>query len=468
MSLGSEATESDFQQRLHAAFKRADLQAGEWTTYSDVAEALGDPDSAIAVGTHLMECRRCHPYALRVLNKGGVPNPRWRRTNTADTSTQREVLEAEGLRFIDGKADPQRRITPDRFSASVGVGTQNLNVCPEHFLRPTAGGMCPECGRNLGQLGGNEAGSFAAADRELGDWKVPEGEEDPIIGGIPGVPVGTSWNNRAQVAAAGIHRPHMAGICGTRTTGAESIVVNGGYVDDRDQGSIIIYTGAGGRDPSSGHQIADQTLDQPGNAALVTSHLSQLPVRVVRGPGSDWSGRPDAGFRYDGLFMVEDHWGEVGKDGFWIWRYRLVQLVPVAEQKVESGDGDGGRVGRVLGVVNRPIRDGRISMFVKELYGYRCQICGIELEVPGGRIAEGAHIRALGEPHNGPDVRGNILCLCPNHHAVFDAGGIYVGDDLVVRDHNGEEVGTLHVRRAHRLSSEHLKYHREHVWTEKV
>ena len=118
-------------------------------------------------------------------------------------------------------------------------------------------------------------------------------------------------------------------------------------------------------------------------------------------------------------------------------------------------------------MVNRQIRDGRISKAVKDLYDYTCQICEIALDVPGGRIAEGAHIRALGEPHNGPDVKGNLLCLCPNHHAMFDGGGISVGEDFVVRDHHGEVVGTLHMRPTHGLNREHLKYHREHVWLEK-
>ena len=32
------------------------------------------------------------------------------------------------------------------------------------------------------------------------------------------------------------------------------------------------------------------------------------------------------------------------------------------------------------------------------------------------------HIQPLGQPHNGPDVIGNIICVCPNHHAELDYG----------------------------------------------
>jgi hypothetical protein len=35
-------------------------------------------------------------------------------------------------------------------------------------------------------------------------------------------------------------------------TGAESIVVSGGYEDDEDHGDTIIYTGHGGNDPQTG------------------------------------------------------------------------------------------------------------------------------------------------------------------------------------------------------------------------
>ena len=44
----------------------------------------------------------------------------------------------------------------------------------------------------------------------------------------------------------------MAGISGAERDGADSIVVSGGYEDDEDYGNVIVYTGAGGNDPSSG------------------------------------------------------------------------------------------------------------------------------------------------------------------------------------------------------------------------
>jgi len=47
----------------------------------------------------------------------------------------------------------------------------------------------------------------------------------------------------------------QAGIVGGTGSGAESIVLSGGYTDDEDHGDEIIYTGDGGRDPRTGRQI---------------------------------------------------------------------------------------------------------------------------------------------------------------------------------------------------------------------
>lgn len=93
---------------------------------------------------------------------------------------------------------------------------------------------------------------------------------DRIFGPIPGVTVGRTFPSRQSVSEARVHRPLQAGICGTGATGAESIVVSGGYVDDVDRGDEIVYTGHGGQD-DAGRQVADQRVDAPGNAALFTS-----------------------------------------------------------------------------------------------------------------------------------------------------------------------------------------------------
>ena len=75
-----------------------------------------------------------------------------------------------------------------------------------------------------------------------------------------------------------------------------------------------------------------------------------------------------------------------------------------------------------------------------------------------GPYAEGAHIRPLARPHNGPDVPENVLCLCPNCHVLFDQGAITVEDDFTLQGRSG----TLRLHPRHSIDVLHLRYHREH------
>ncbi len=279
-----------------------------------------------------------------------------------------------------------------------------------------------------------------------------------FYGDIAAFPVGSAWRNRVELAASYVHRPNQAGICGGED-GAESIVVSGGYVDDEDRGSEIIYTGQGGNNPATKRQVAHQQLTR-GNAGLVRSQLEGYPVRVVRGAGGDPQRSPASGFRYDGLFRVVDHWHAIGKDGFRIWRFRLVALESADPPPAETAAPTGPAV-RVASVIQRLVRNTEVATRVKQLHDYRCQVCSLRLDTPTGPYAEGAHVQALGRPHDGPDVIGNVLCLCPNHHVLFDAGAIFVDAHGIVRDAQGTTVGPLRMVSGHAINPDHLRYHRE-------
>jgi len=114
--------------------------------------------------------------------------------------------------------------------------------------------------------------------------------------------------------------------------------------------------------------------------------------------------------------------------------------------------------------VQRLIRNTAVSRRVKELHGYRCQVCGELIGiVGGGAYAEGAHIRPLGRPHDGPDVESNVLCLCPNDHVRFEFGALVIDDDLTVIDRIGDRVvGVLRTVTGHTIDPVQLAYHREH------
>ncbi len=80
---------------------------------------------------------------------------------------------------------------------------------------------------------------------------------------------------------------------------------------------------------------------------------------------------------------------------------------------------------RIMATTYRILRDTAASRQLKADHECRCQICDITIELPGGmRYAEAHHVRPLGRPHDGPDVRENMIVLCPNHHAMCDYGTI--------------------------------------------
>ena len=56
---------------------------------------------------------------------------------------------------------------------------------------------------------------------------------DRHFGSITGVEVGALFENRVELAEAGVHKPRQAGISGSGSEGADSIVVSGGYEDGR-------------------------------------------------------------------------------------------------------------------------------------------------------------------------------------------------------------------------------------------
>lgn len=106
----------------------------------------------------------------------------------------------------------------------------------------------------------------------------------------------------------------------------------------------------------------------------------------------------------------------------------------------------------------RIIRNTAQARAVKELHGYRCQFCDIRLQMPAGFYAEGAHIKPLGAPHRGPDTADNILCLCPNHHLLFDVGAVTIADDLSLIGMPGKVRSSP----KHPISLEYVRYHRSH------
>jgi len=103
---------------------------------------------------------------------------------------------------------------------------------------------------------------------------------------------------------------------------------------------------------------------------------------------------------------------------------------------------------RVQTTVTRVVRDSAVAFWVKQIHEYRCQICGERIDLPDGRhYAEAHHIKPLGGDHEGPDVRENVLCVCPNHHAALD---------FMVRDIN---LAELRPAEGHTVGEEYVRHH---------
>ncbi|KAL4250953.1 hypothetical protein ABKN59_005245 [Abortiporus biennis] len=164
-------------------------------------------------------------------------------------------------------------------------------------------------------------------------------DRDPHIdpkkfGHIPGVAIGTVFESRQLCSNSGVHPGIMAGIYGTRDEGARSVCLSGGYEDDVDEGDTFTYTGCGGRDlekPNGkklrvGPQAVDQSFDHKYNAALRLSSKTRNPVRVVRGFKLDSVFAPAKGYRYDGLYVVEKAWMDVGQSGHQVCRFFFRRL----------------------------------------------------------------------------------------------------------------------------------------------
>jgi E3 ubiquitin-protein ligase UHRF1 len=87
----------------------------------------------------------------------------------------------------------------------------------------------------------------------VGGWS--RRHSDSLVHAAQGVTVGEWWKDRLDCRQWGAHFPHVAGIAGQSSVGAQSVVLSGGYEDDRDEGDWFLYTGSGGRDLSGNKRV---------------------------------------------------------------------------------------------------------------------------------------------------------------------------------------------------------------------
>ena len=300
------------------------------------------------------------------------------------------------------------------------------------------------------------------------------------FGEVPGFPEGSTFLSREELRQAGLHSKPVDGISCIFGNPADAIVLSGGYIDDKDEGDYILYTGQGGQDPKTKKQIRDQVLEK-GNLGLMMSKDRGIPIRVIRGSGHKSIYSPKDGYRYDGLYSIDEAFTEQSKDGPWIWRFELRKIQsdevitwsepkekvsttkPTSDLIAPAGNSNPER--RSSGVIQRIVRNSKVTQFIKALYDNRCQFCEIQLMTSSGGYSEGAHIRPLGGTHKGSDTPENILCLCANCHTLFDKGALYVEENsLSVKSTIYPEYESkLVLLNKHQIDITNFEYHRLHI-----
>ena len=185
--------------------------------------------------------------------------------------------------------------------------------------------------------------------------------------------------------------------------------------------------------------------------------------------------------RYDGLYSIDEAFTEQSSDGPWIWRFELRKIkseeiqtwtqqetlstIVKAPVDLVAPAGNTSPERRSSGVIQRIVRNSKVTQFIKALYDNRCQFCEIQLMTSSGGYSEGAHIRPLGGTHKGSDTTENVLCLCANCHTLFDKGALYVEEkSLTIKSTvDANFLKSLSVVELHQINADNLAYHRVHI-----
>jgi len=112
------------------------------------------------------------------------------------------------------------------------------------------------------------------------------------------------------------------------------------------------------------------------------------------------------------------------------------------------------------------LRNTLLAADMKRRYDNVCQVCRETVRLSNCTYAESHHIRPLGSPHDGPDVEGNILVVCPNHHVMFDRGALVIDplSLLVAHIAGAIEPRRLLLHSWHVLNRRYLEYHSQQIY----
>jgi len=146
--------------------------------------------------------------------------------------------------------------------------------------------------------------------------------------------------------------------------------------------------------------------------------------------------------------IVFARWSQRSEDELWTAVRGLLPTFPTRK----ASDITDAPPSRVATTTYRILRDTELARRVKVLHAFECQICGHTIKLSdGSRYAEAHHVQPLGQPHNGLDTLGNILCVCPNHHAELDYGVISI------------EISSIRQHDSHIIDERYVEYHNAEI-----
>lgn len=202
-----------------------------------------------------------------------------------------------------------------------------------------------------------------------------------------------------------------------------------GPYSDRLERDILYYDGEG--------RGKDQKLT-PANKALINSNETGRPIFGFRQ-------RKDSNkWQYIGILKVIDY-NYILKDGYKTYEFKLkIQNIPLPETTSSELDAINERSKKeepqlteetITHSVNRKQRNEVFRSKIKEIYEYRCAICGKKrFTLAKYPEVEASHIYP--KEKNGSDDLRNGIALCKLHHWAFDNGLLAITNDyhVIVRD----------------------------------
>ena len=118
-------------------------------------------------------------------------------------------------------------------------------------------------------------------------------------------------------------------------------------------------------------------------------------------------------------------------------------------------------------VVRKVLRDSVIVKDLKNIYNNSCQICNKQINLRDSMYSEAHHLQPLGKKrHNGPDIKENLIILCPNHHAEFDFGAIALNPITLIIEHcnpNDKFIGKEMILK-HSIDNRYIEYHYNNIF----